>query len=273
LETSTIIEILSELGLTPTEAKILFALTQTGSATAKTITETSAIAREIVYQTMGKLKEKGLIEEIVTSPKKFKAPPIDKCLFTLLKTKNQEHSQLNRKLKQILVAFKENNCAKVEEPYQFVLIPQKTAVVNKISQAIRNASQSVDLVLSWRRFSRSIDNEFADVAKRAWARKVKFRFILENPNEKAAINYAKSFCKKSPACHIKFIPTHPKTVFGIYDEREVFIIAEPKKDLTESPALWTNNPSLISLIKDYFEILWLTAMEDTNLPCEQADAV
>lgn len=275
METLAIVEILVKLGLAPTEAKILYALTQTGPATAKTIAESSGTAREIVYQTMDKLKEKGLIEEILTSPKKFNASPIDKSLFTLLKSKKEEHSQLNRKLKLVLSAIKEKNLnyANIPEHYQFVFIPQKTAVINRISQAIKNAQQSVDLVLSWRRFSQSIDNVFADVTRKAWAKNVKFRFILENPGEKTAIKYAMSFCEKSSACQIKFIPAHPKTVLGIYDEKEVFISAEPKKDLADSPALWSNNPSLISLVKDYFEILWLTAMENPNLPCEQASAV
>jgi hypothetical protein len=215
------------------------------------------------------------MRQTIKSPKKFNASTIDKSLFTLLKSKKEEHSQLNRKLKLVLSAIKEKNLnyANIPEHYQFVFIPQKTAVINRISQAIKNAQQSVDLVLSWRRFSQSIDNVFADVTRKAWAKNVKFRFILENPGGKTAIKYAMSFCEKSSACQIKFIPAHPKTVLGIYDEKEVFISAEPKKDLADSPALWSNNPSLISLVKDYFEILWLTAMENPNLPCEQASAV
>jgi hypothetical protein len=34
--------------------------------------------------------------------------------------------------------------------------------------------------------------------------------------------------------------------------------------LPGSPALWSNNPSLIDLAEDHFEILWLTAMESNH---------
>jgi hypothetical protein len=45
------------------------------------------------------------------------------------------------------------------------------------------------------------------------------------------------------------------------DEKEVFIIAEPTVELSESPALWSNNSSLVNIVEDYFEILWMTALE------------
>jgi hypothetical protein len=57
----------------------------------------------------------------------------------------------------------------------------------------------------------------------------------------------------------------PNTVIGIYDKKEVFIVIDPKEGLFDSPALWSNNQSLITVVKDYFEILWLTAMEEPNL--------
>ena len=38
------------------------------------------------------------------------------------------------------------------------------------------------------------------------------------------------------------------------------IIVEPEVDLPGgSPALWTNNQSLIALVQDYFDTKWLSA--------------
>ena len=44
-------------------------------------------------------------------------------------------------------------------------------------------------------------------------------------------------------------------VFGLRIE-EVFIFIKPDSDLTESPALWSNNSSITNLAKNYFETLW-----------------
>jgi hypothetical protein len=44
----------------------------------------------------------------------------------------------------------------------------------------------------------------------------------------------------------------------------VFIILNPKAGLFDSPALWSNNQSLLSVVQDYFNTLWLAAMEEPN---------
>jgi hypothetical protein len=64
---------------------------------------------------------------------------------------------------------------------------------------------------------------------------------------------------------MKRAPGSPKTVLGIYDKKEVFMIIDPKEGLFDSPALWSNSQSLISVVQDYFEILWLTTMEKPKL--------
>jgi hypothetical protein len=56
----------------------------------------------------------------------------------------------------------------------------------------------------------------------------------------------------------------PKTVMVKYDNKETFIFTKPNAELKNSPALWSNDPSIISMAEDYFDILWITAMEEPN---------
>jgi hypothetical protein len=49
---------------------------------------------------------------------------------------------------------------------------------------------------------------------------------------------------------------HPKEIPRIYDGKEVSIAENPKLELEESPLLWSDSDALISLARDYFEILW-----------------
>ena len=74
--------------------------------------------------------------------------------------------------------------------------------------------------------------------------------------------FSLDWIQKSGFCHIRFVPYHPKTVLGVFDKKELLIIEDPRKDLSESPALWTNNLSLINAIQDYFSVLWVTALDE-----------
>jgi hypothetical protein len=53
-------------------------------------------------------------------------------------------------------------------------------------------------------------------------------------------------------------------VVEIYDEKEVSLVADPKTDLLDSPALWSKNSSFIALAQSYFDNLWITAMKNPN---------
>jgi hypothetical protein len=49
---------------------------------------------------------------------------------------------------------------------------------------------------------------------------------------------------------------------AMYDNKEVFIFTNPVAQLTESPSLWSNLPSLVFMAEVYFESLWCKAMEN-----------
>ena len=85
----------------------------------------------------------------------------------------------------------------------------------------------------------------------------------ENYQEESDLDICKTFWK-SPYAKLKYLNSIPKTVMAIYDSKEVFIFIEPEADLTESPALWSNNSSVVSMAKDCFEILWITALENPD---------
>jgi hypothetical protein len=140
--------------------------------------------------------------------------------------------------------------------------PKGKTVVNKIKNAIEKAEASIDLVLSWKRFSRGISSTFDESIELAWRKNVKTRFIIERSLKSKTEKQIIQFCREKPFCQLRFIPHHPETVFGIYDKKELFVVAMSKTDLPGSSALWSKNPSLISLAQNYFEILWLASKEE-----------
>ncbi len=118
----------------------------------------------------------------------------------------------------------------------------------------------MDIVCSRKRFPRI--NLFYENLKSAWSKGVKCRFIIELPppnnNSEAILNS----CLENNSCQFRFIPTPPSTVMTIYDKQRVILVTDPKMGSSDSSAMLIQNPSLLNLISDYFELLWITAIEN-----------
>jgi sugar-specific transcriptional regulator TrmB len=259
------LQVLIDLGLTLIQARVYLALVESGPSKISAISKISNVARPDVYSTLSKLQQLGLAEKIIKKPLEYKATPVNEGLSLLLETKTEKYKKLKAETQILLDTAKitkPNKKKQIETP-QFVLIPKRT-VIERIKSAIEKAQVSIDLVLSWRRFSQGIVSKFAESIEVAWAKNVKIRFIIESPSKNETAEQLIQFCREKPFCQINFIANHPRTIFGIYDKKEVFIIVISKTDLQSSSALWSKNPSLIGLAEDYFEKLWFTSMERSH---------
>jgi sugar-specific transcriptional regulator TrmB len=259
------VQTISQLGLTVLEARIYCALCRYGMSTVKPISELARTSKPDTYRVLYNLQKKSLVEKIIDTPARFRAVSFDVGIALLLKRKKAEYDDLQVKSNLLRSAFKEKTVLQAVERNKshFAMIPSRETVVKRIRRAIDKSKKTVDLFLTWKRFSIGVTNTFAEACERAWARSVNFRIIVEKPEKGIVTKQILQFCRKTPFCSLRFFPNRPKTVLGIYDKNEAFIIVEPQKNLYDSPALWSNNKSLMSVVKDYFEIMWLTAMEET----------
>ena len=253
---------LIDLGLTKVQARLYLALVESGPSRILAISEVSKVARPEIYRNFLKLQQLGLVEKIIETPLEYRAIPMNEGISLLLETKTKQYEKTRSEAKILLSTVKTEkpDVKKQMKNPQFVLIPRKT-VIERIRTAIEKAQLSIDLVLSWKRFSRGMVSAFAESMEIAWAKNLKVRYIIESPLESKTAEQLVRFCREKPSCQIRFVPHYPKTIFGIYDKKELFIIAKSKTDLPGSPALWSDNQSLISGFQDCFERRWLTAME------------
>ncbi len=67
--------------------------------------------------------------------------------------------------------------------------------------------------------------------------------------------------KKNYFFKVKYLLDAPLAHIGLFDKKEVFINTSTTCGLAETPLLWSNSSSLITVAQDYFEITWLTAIE------------
>jgi hypothetical protein len=96
----------------------------------------------------------------------------------------------------------------------------------------------------------------------ALKRGVKFRFIVETPEDEKHMPKVVEVCRKKYSFEVKYLQENPLAHLGLFDKNEVFINTSSTEGLAETPLLWSNSPALVAVVHDYFEILWLTAMQE-----------
>lgn len=258
---SSRIQVLTDLGLTLMQSKVYLALAESGPLKVSAISKIAKVARPDVYPILAKLHLEGLVEKIVKTPLMYRAIPLNVGLKILLHRRTEKYRKVRAEtriaLKTISEGIENENEALPDS--HFVLIPKGQAVIDRINTAIENSQHSIDLVLSWKRFSRGIVSTFAESIEKAWKRNVKVRFIIEKPPKTKTAKQLISNTQKTPKSQIRYIPNHPETIFGIYDQKQMFLIVFAKTDLPGSSALWSNNQCMIRLASQRFETLWHTA--------------
>ena len=253
------VDVLIDLGLTHCQARVYLCLCHSGFLDAKSISKYTSIARQDIYRITADLESLGLIEKIISQPTLFCALPIEKGVNFLLNRKRKELSKIESSTKSLLNNFEFNSTKQLTEKPKFVLVPGKEILLDKIRDSIENAQRTMDSVNSYRRLSNI--SIFSEALERAWSRGVKCRFIIDKPEKDIVAKKILDFLTKSQCCEVRFIPHAPETVMTIYDQREIFIFTNPDARMSESPALWSNNSSLICGMRDYFTSLWITALE------------
>ncbi|PVX24406.1 MAG: hypothetical protein CW716_10135 [Candidatus Bathyarchaeum sp.] len=266
------VEVLQGLGLTLCQAKIYLTLCHFGCLDAKTISKNTHIARQDVYRITADLERSRLIEKVISRPTKFKAIPLKKGATFLLEQKHRELNTITSKVKRLLDEFNANKEEQLTEKAEFVWVPSKEAIIYKIQNSIENAQSSINIVSSYKRISKI--SMFSEALKGAKDRGVKCRIIIDRPEKSRAATKILNFLSKDICCEVRFLPSPPETVMNIYDGKEILIITDPNARLSESPALLSNNPSLISGMQNFFTILWTTALEEPeyNIDSEEIAA-
>ena len=256
------IQTLRRLGLTFNQARVYLALARSGMSTAKTISTVSKIPREDVYRLMPQLRGLGLVEKKIATPTKFKAISLEEALFVLLQRRMQETSELQTKAGELLKNFKQNVARQnlEEEETQFILIPERETALQRRRKATNNAQRSMVAVTSWKRFPGGLYT-YAEEIEKALDRGVEIRFVTDQPEKEESTSKIMAEFMKSSSFKIRYTAKPLTVIVAVYDEKEVYLVTSIGVAAQESPALWSNNHSLIELARNYFENMWNTASE------------
>ena len=270
------IGLLNDLGLSPSQAKVYLALVKIGSQTARHTYKVAQVARQDIYRVLIELQQLGLVEKIVTSPAKFKALPIQDGVSILLQHRSKETSDLQERVSELVEKHPEKaeSLAHIDES-QFILVPER-ALAPKMEKAIAEAQESIDLVLSWSKFSKWMFGR-EEIVKKLMKQGLRIRYIIEKPKyikivpdivadvvAEAVVEGEGS--RESLRLHGKYSLNGPLAHLIVIDDKEVLMDTSPTTTYGRTPVLWSNSRCLLMLAQNYFEAMWKSSIELPQSP-------
>jgi hypothetical protein len=139
------------------------------------------------------------------------------------------------------------------------MIPEKETLALRIKESMDRAQRSIDVSSSWKRLSISLSKyKYAEALERG----VQVRVIVNTEDESPIEKIEPSLLSK-PNFKARWMPHLPTTVFACLDERETYISTDAEAGLENACMLWSNYPTIVALVHNYFETQWNTAKEKT----------
>lgn len=268
-------EKLSDFGITFNQARVYIATAKLGIASVSQLAKCSNVPREEVYRILPQLQKLGLIEKTLERPLRVKATAVATVLSILIKREQDITSKKVAKLEteknkfvMELQNFKmDSEC---NETPHFTLISQKDAVIEKILSMIEAAEKSIDITISSEQLIHFFANHRSSIIE-ASKRGVEFRIMLEKFDYDESIA---KFIEESKALrlslHLRFVNKHSNCYF--IGDNKIALAATSMEfaALGEKQYLWTDHSSLVRLIEENFQIMWLTSEEIDVLKNEDA---
>ncbi len=262
--TSDEFEVLIHLGLTLNEARVLMALYASENLTAKSVSKASGVAREIVYQIIPKLQKKGLVDELVTTPKTFKAVPLEDALEVLLQQRKQEDKELFAKAKEMAKKQQLSNLPTKNDDSNITIIAPKKGDPNW-KRDWTNYQDCVDLIMPTHKFLQW-PQHFAELSiDGAMKRKVKIRMITEKETQSIIENppakyFSQSLADKLKYVEYKLVESAPVELV-IFDKKIMYVSTQNEKQMKDMVWLRSNNGFLVEMANNYFDSLWSNSVE------------
>jgi sugar-specific transcriptional regulator TrmB len=255
------LSIFRELGMTTQQAKVYLSLSKLEQATVKTIAIDAQMARAEVYRVIPELQKSGLIKKIITTPISYKAVQLSEGLSILLHEETEKHKEKLSNAEQFLQKFRNHNREKPsQENSKYYLTTGLKAVTREYLIDLQKTQESKEGIISWRAILHLVGRDF-EYLEEALERGVKFRYITHIPEGEKMPQIIQTL-KKTGSFEIKSASVIPKAELDIYDKKIVHIII-PGSGVKEIEVLRSDNPAVVDLLQDYFDMKWQAA----TAPC------
>lgn len=258
------VKILQDLGLTLTQSKVYLALRKFGNLDTKQIAKFAAMSRPDVYRVLENLETKGLVEKTISKPVRYNVVSSNNRLKLLLEKKKKGITKLESDLQTLLKKLEKNSKVQFQKKdFQTVIVSGKENLILKIKKTITDSQETLCCLGSHKKIAMALFS-FAELLIKAINRGVKVKIVTgENDGAKLVPNILADYIKgKKPLLEIRYVKKQLEAHILVIDRKQVLVNTSIQTGLAESPAVWSNNPCIVALNQNYFDILWLTSTKD-----------
>lgn len=247
------IEKLANIGLNSLEISIFLALSRSEKASISTLSKVLNLRKFEVYKSLIKLYDFGMVEEVPGDSVLLRVVSTQQLLDILSEKMINDSARLKVDIQSLMASIKIAEEYRVTDS-KFVVIPQKDKLLKKVMKTAGKCQKNADFIVTWGRFESARMNFPENFQMTA-----KCRCILEQPLRSHDFDVIRKV--KRAGCEIRFIPNHQDVALGIFDGKEMVIVENSDYRKINSTSLWTDNKSILTIAKIYFENLWLLATE------------
>ncbi len=249
-------DLLLGLGLTLNQARVYLAILKLEKTTIGKVAKFSKVRREEVYRILPALEKKGLVERLLGNPTEVRATVISDALTFLVAEEKRKSDERLLGMKSTVkkLSLKEWTQRVFEDESIYILIPDRKAILAKISGLVKDSRKEVGLIADKRILMRILF-KFSDEFKQAVKEGVHIRLVFEGEKPDDLLKEKVNKLVGIPLVHIKFC-CEPLNHFIMSDDKEALITTSKESGLGESPSLWTNNGNLIGVLRTGFESDW-----------------
>jgi len=252
-------DIMQELGLTYSEAKLYMALARLSHpSTVNALSQSSNTARQDVYRILEALQKLGLAEKIVATPTLFKAIPIKEGTSILIERRRVKTLALEKESKRLFSQLSQLPDEMLDDSEKFVLIPKGEVLVRRVEETIKATQKTIRVITPWNESVQWISS-LQESWMQALQRNVTVHWITEKPQTVEPKASPVDAVFSHPNFEVRTLSKPIQKRLGIYDSKQALVATNKHTKAGESPTLWTNNAAIVYVLKDYFEMKWEAA--------------
>jgi sugar-specific transcriptional regulator TrmB len=246
------IETLTELELSPLQAKTYLNLARLGKADVNTISKASNLARTDAYRVMIVLEKLGLAEKIIAKKTEYQATPIKEGISILLQNKRRKYAKVKRKTASLLRSIHDNDLQDFkEENQQFIITSEPRLFQKRFGKSLSEA-KTCDMMIPAAGLKYTLFY-FRQFMKTALKKGAEIRIITEKPEDAATYKKMRHF-EKNSFFEIRFAAvSHMNFAVTIFNGKEMNLCISRN---SEVPSLYSNNAQAVEEAKMLFEATW-----------------
>jgi predicted transcriptional regulator len=249
-------DVLTELGLSPLQAKVYSALIQLQDPTATSASKLSKVARQEVYRITEELETTGLVHRTVSTPVRFQAVPLNEALSILMERRIKTTSGLMKKIKELSREAEKKQEKTVSSYVIKELSPDENWFGN--SPLKLETTSSFDLMTSFDRLATRLNSDAKAFKKAAMTKRTLIRIITDKPPADSPFWELINALSIYPYFQIRFLYHKPDAVIIAFNKKEAALSLSLDKP-PGPPYLFANHPTFLFLALEHFDSVWRTA--------------